>query len=114
MELKIQSLLLKGNHTLSKFLHAHGWSTQILASLVERKSPSPNLHTALTGGARRIDCSRPEAEEWMENILMEPLTRPFRSVYGHEFHTSITPFDKIRPVESDRYRQLVPMKRPGI
>ncbi|GFW38031.1 hypothetical protein TNCV_834711 [Trichonephila clavipes] len=29
-------------------------------SLVERKSPSPNIHTALTGGAHRIDCSHRE------------------------------------------------------
>ncbi|GFU64018.1 hypothetical protein TNCV_245951 [Trichonephila clavipes] len=57
MELKMQSLLSRGNHALAKFLHAHGWSTQNWASLVERKSPSPNLHTALTGGAHRIDCS---------------------------------------------------------
>ncbi|GFU55772.1 hypothetical protein TNCV_2380001 [Trichonephila clavipes] len=30
MELKIQSLLSRGKHTLSKSLHNHGWSTQNL------------------------------------------------------------------------------------
>ncbi|GFX74924.1 uncharacterized protein TNCV_1844961 [Trichonephila clavipes] len=30
MELKIKSLLSGENHTLSKFLHVHGWSTQNL------------------------------------------------------------------------------------